>query len=103
MLIGRRSPSRLTIKMDWFTIGTPVSMVLLKEQSFSQMLALKTSQQWRPSASSFLMPVMFSAALLKDVMMKSPSTVNTPSAMLSSMIWVWFLRGCFILAPFSGP
>jgi hypothetical protein len=50
------------------------------------MLARKTSKQYWPMASSFLNPVMLSAALLKDVMRLFESMVKTPSLMLSKMI-----------------
>jgi len=88
MLIGTRSPSELTMNMDWLTTGSPVSTVCLREQWLSQILALKTSQHCLPTASSFFMPVIFSAARLNDVIFHSESTVKTPSAMLSSIILV---------------
>jgi hypothetical protein len=61
-------------------------MVLLKRQFVSHVLALKTSKHGRPIASLFGIPVIFSAALLKDVTLKSRFTVKTPSAILSRMI-----------------
>jgi hypothetical protein len=71
-------------------------MVRCNEQLLSQMLALKTSQQYRPMASRFEIPVIASAALLKEVILRSMSMVKTPSAMLSSMISVCFGGGVVI-------
>jgi hypothetical protein len=52
----------------------------------------KTSEHDRPIASSFDTPVIFSAALLNDVIVHSKSTVKTPSSILSNMIlsYSWF-------------
>jgi len=47
------------------------------------MLARNTSAQGFPMASPRDMPVISSAARLNDVILHSPSTVNTPSEMLS--------------------
>jgi hypothetical protein len=52
------------------------------------MLARKTSQQGRPNASCAEMPVISSAARLKNVIRQSRSMVKTPSAMLFKMISV---------------
>jgi hypothetical protein len=52
------------------------------------MLALKTSEQGFPKAALRKIPVISEAALLKDVMRHLPSTVKTPSEMLSRMIAV---------------
>ncbi len=88
MLIGTGEPSLRTIAISSFTIGSPVSIVRRSTQAVSQIVALKTSAQMRPIASSRGMPVICSAALLKEVIRQSRPTVNTPSAMLSRMMSV---------------
>ena len=48
--------------------------------------ALKILEHCLPIASFLVIPVMFSAALLNEVILQFISTVKTPSAILSSMI-----------------
>ena len=67
------------------TTGLPETSVWRSAQSDSHMLDRNTSEQNLPIASSRGMPVISSAARLKEVMRQSPSTVNTPSEMLSRM------------------
>ena len=81
-------PSDLTISISLLTIGSPVSIVRRSAHALSQIVALKTSAQSRPTASSRGMPVISSAARLNEVMRQSGPTVKTPSAMLSSMMSV---------------
>jgi len=79
----------------------PVFSVFCRAQSAPHMLERKTSAQRRPSASLRGTPVIFSAARLNEVTRHSPSTVNTPSDMLSKIAFVavgfsvaelWFFR-----------
>ncbi len=65
-LIGSRLPLELTMKVALFTTAAPLSIVCLSAHSLSHMLARNTSEQRRPMASSRGMPVMSSAARLKD-------------------------------------
>jgi hypothetical protein len=60
------------------------------------MLDRNTSEQRRPMASLRGMPVISSAARLKDVMRHSASTVKTPSEMLSRIASVGVVRAGFI-------
>jgi hypothetical protein len=78
-----RVPSELTMNVVLFMTAAPVSMVCLKAHSVSHMLARNTSEQRRPMAASRGMPVISSAARLNDETRHSPSTVKTPSEMLS--------------------
>ena len=57
-----------------------------------QMLEWKTSLHDWPMAFSLDQPVIFSAARLKEVIFQLRSTVNTPSATLSSTRSCWMLR-----------
>ena len=74
--------------MALLTRGLAVRRVSLRAHCSSQMLALKTSQQGFPMASSRVTPVIPCAARLNEVIRQSLSTVKTPSAMESRMIFV---------------
>ena len=62
------------------------------------MSAWKTSEHRLPIALTSDTPVMRSAALLKEVMRQSLSTVNTPSAMELKIVW----KNHFSLSGFIG-
>ena len=76
ILTGMRSPAEFTIKMEALTMGAPEASICLSEHDCSHILALKTSQQCCPTALSFGIPVIFSAARLKDVIFRSEWTVT---------------------------
>ena len=59
--------------------GTRVSMVRRSMQPVSHTSARNTSKHGLPRACARGIPVIFSAARLKEVMRQSISTVNTPS------------------------
>ncbi len=59
--------SEVTIEVDVLTKDLPSFMVLFRAQSPSHILERKTSQQYLPMASLRGMPVIISAARLKDV------------------------------------
>ena len=59
--------------------GPSISRALRSAHALSQMFARKTSRQGRPTASSRRIPVISSAARLKDMIRQSRSTVKTPS------------------------
>jgi hypothetical protein len=91
--MGTRSPSARTMKAERPTTGLPVANVVRRAQSVSQRLARNTSQQGRPIACSRRIPVIVSAARLKEVTRQPSSTVKTPSQMLSRMMEVDLARG----------
>src|SRR5690554_3676441 len=82
-LIGAVIPDFLTIRIILLTHGFPLLIVFFNKQSRSHTSAWNTSQHLLPIAISRGTPVIFSAALLKDVIFQSLSTVKTPSAMES--------------------
>ncbi len=82
---GTFSPSGRTMKMDLLESWMSLARQASRAHSPSHRLERKTSQHLQPTASSRGMPVMRSAAALKEVMVHSRSTVNTPSAMESRM------------------
>jgi hypothetical protein len=63
--------------------GFPLFSVRCRAHSASHILDLNTSEQSRPNASFRGIPVISSAARLKEVTRQFMSTVNTPSDMLS--------------------
>ena len=83
-LTGIRSPLA-SIYPDLLFTGFPLFRVRCRAQSPSHMLDLNTSEQSRPNATLRGIPVISSAARLKEVTGQSGSTVNTPSEMVSSM------------------
>ena len=78
-LMGMRAPRASTTKTEALTAGSPLSRTPLITQASAQIFARSTSLHRWPMASSRRMPVIFSAARLKELMRQSRSTVKTPS------------------------
>ena len=92
MLMDLRVPAASSITTFFPSTGFPDRMVWCSAHRPSQMLARRISLHGMPMARARGVPVIFSAALLKEVIRNDLSTVKTPSVIESRMM-VWISSG----------
>ncbi len=99
-LMGIVVPSLLIILTCLPVILFFVLKVFPRIQPFSQQVERKISKHFDPRASSFVNPVILSAAALNQVIFQSLSTAKAPSTMLSRIISDQFEGFYFFLLSF---